>query len=579
MQDLLPVLVLGTVLLPASSTLAQGKPRGQEREEEAVAALEKLRGFVDRDERAPGRPITGITIDGPVKDEDLDVLKAFPHLVALKLYDAGGISETGLARLCALSGLEDLYVARAPMSDTGLAAFRRLTRLKRLLISDVPITDAGLAHLEGMGHLREITFCNTSVTDAGVARLKQALPYALIDNISCQTGGTRRWASPEVVGVLGALGVLGPYLLLRWRLAWLRRRLVGKLAVLLALVVGMGAALLWLAPRMCPVQDGEPAVFWFHACRLDVGLKRLPGGLLGARCYPPRDGWMIYSVQGLHGERLHRVKAADVEALLPRVVEKLRNAPAGLLHADVETGFREWQRLDSAQQDATALVVQLREARLARLRREAPGNRVSLAVYQNFLSQERELEERRERIGRYPLCVVLEFIFFAGLILFGAWPWLRGAGRLAWAFHLGWLPVLLFLPFWLGYAPLTFTSAGPGGGVLYPHVIIRFRGLPWTSLDATLLNHVPQPLEPLADSPGTILALTGLGTVGPVAVVVLAVLLGALVFIAATVIARKREWTVARAVASRRDDGRQALSASAVAGWQTEKGRMSDTPG
>src|SRR5438876_364621 len=91
----------------------------------------------------------------------------------------------------------------------------------------------------------------------------------------------------------------------------------------------------------------------------------------------------------------------------------------------------------------------------------------------------------------------------------------------------GWLlPILFFLPYWLGYAQLTFTSAGPSSGVLYPWLLVWFRGLPWTSLDTTIVRSLPQILEPLSQTPGPMLSLTFFGGVGPVAATVMGVILG-----------------------------------------------------
>jgi hypothetical protein len=113
--------------------------------------------------------------------------------------------------------------------------------------------------------------------------------------------------------------------------------------------------------------------------------------------------------------------------------------------------------------------------------------------------------------------------------VFAAWPWLRGAGPARWAVHLGLVPLLFFLPYWLGYAQLTFTSAGPSGGILYPELLSHFRGLPWTGLDTAVLRVLPQVLEPLSQTPGPMLSLTNFGGVGPVAGTVLSLLVGGMV--------------------------------------------------
>ena len=83
--------------------------------------------------------------------------------------------------------------------------------------------------------------------------------------------------------------------------------------------------------------------------------------------------------------------------------------------------------------------------------------------------------------------------------------------------HLGLVPILLLLPWYLGYVPWVFTSAFPSGGILYPWLVIHFRGFPWTEVDSFILRHSPKILEPLSQSSGPPLALSGRGAFGPVA--------------------------------------------------------------
>jgi hypothetical protein len=81
--------------------------------------------------------------------------------------------------------------------------------------------------------------------------------------------------------------------------------------------------------------------------------------------------------------------------------------------------------------------------------------------------------------------------------------------------------LLLFLPYYLGYATWTFTSAGPSGGVLYPWVILCFGGLRlWTPLDSWILEATPKVLEPLSQRLGSMLVVSGGCEFGPVAALV-----------------------------------------------------------
>ena len=282
---------------------------------------------------------------------------------------------------------------------------------------------------------------------------------------------------------------------------------------------------------MYPVRDGDAADFWLHATQLDVGVAKASppwGGF-----YLPRDGWFIYYDQGMHGRLLKRVPAADAEALFPRVVDRLRKAPPGVLHPDVEAGFREWDRSGAPANDAAGFLEKLREARLARLQRENPQ------VYQSVLPQEDEFNDRWRRIGRFHWNLWFEFAFLTALILFAAWPWLRNAGRGRWAAHVALLPALFCLPYWLGYASLTFTSAYDSEVVLYPRLLISIRGLPWSELDTAILrrcrshsNRSPRRRGPCSRCPDS--------APGPVAIAVIGLVAGLMVIIGTEIIRRTR---------------------------------------
>jgi hypothetical protein len=46
-------------------------------------------------------------------------------------------------------------------------------------------------------------------------------------------------------------------------------------------------------------------------------------------------------------------------------------------------------------------------------------------------------------------------------------------------------------------------------------------GLPWSDLDTMILRNLPQPLEPLSQTPGPMMSISGRGGVGPLATVAL----------------------------------------------------------
>jgi hypothetical protein len=314
-----------------------------------------------------------------------------------------------------------------------------------------------------------------------------------------------------------------------------------KLFILLGLIALLGLCLAGQVRSMAPVQEGNSHDFWFYACRVKLNSDEQERSF--GEIYQPRDGWFIYYKQGFHGQVLFRVEPSVALADFPLVVEKLRDAPADTLPPLVENGFKEWTRADPSQTDAPTLLEKLREARLDSFRQKYPDD------VQILLSEESEFDERWERVQRYPLNWTLEFFFFTVLILWAGWPWLRGLGSLRWAIHFGSLPILFFLPYLLGYARISFTSAGPGGGVLYPWLLIWFRHMPWTRLDTAIMKHIPQILEPLNQPPGPMWSLSFHGGVGPIAVLVMGIGVGLGTFFLRSPLEnyqRVRDWFIRR---------------------------------
>jgi hypothetical protein len=518
------------VLVLACPGRAQDKPEPSllAEDERGVAAARRAGADFERDRDRPGAPVTYLSLT-PKAEADIELAAAFPHLESLSVYHEGvtdaalarigrltqlkslsiynaAITDDGLSALRNLTGLKHLEISQTPVTDTGFAHIGALTRLEGLRLVGVPITDAGLVHLEGLTEARSIFLHNTAVTPAGVNRLKEALPYAIVVTQPERESG---WGSVLAAAVVVVVGI-GLLLLVRRarRLPHLWAWKAAPVAVLIGLI-GIGLAL--LAPVMRPVRKGDAGTFWLHVTGLDVGAEH---SWSFGRFYRPRDGWYPYEVSGFHGSDLYQVPEAEVRDRFPRVAERLRNAPPGRLRPDVEQAFRDWERTGAGPDDMTGFLERVQAARYAR----SANGRQTLDEY--VRKCEAGLDERWERAGRYRWNVVFEFAYLSGLIVFAAWPWLRRRGRVAWAVHLGLVPTLLFVPYWLGYAQLSMTSAGPTGGVLYPWLIFWcgfLRDLSWQGIDLAILRRLPQPLETLSQTPGAIMSLTGFGGVGPTA--------------------------------------------------------------
>jgi hypothetical protein len=131
------------------------------------------------------------------------------------------------------------------------------------------------------------------------------------------------------------------------------------------------------------------------------------------------------------------------------------------------------------------------------------------------------------------LSYAFESLFLTGWILFAAWPWFRRATPLRWAVHWSLWPLLLFLPYFLGYAPFAFTF-GPSGGFVYPGVLLLFSvpvmWFPGTAIDVAILRALPRPLWALSQMTGPAMAMSSMAFIGPIGLTLYGVTVGCVVF-------------------------------------------------
>jgi hypothetical protein len=304
----------------------------------------------------------------------------------------------------------------------------------------------------------------------------------------------------------------------KWRLPALRVALV----LMLGLVVA--AAIARMTPLMAPVRDGSLAAFWKGAFRWD----REPV-LGGERAFGLRSGWYIYKWQHMHGSYLYRVPEAEVNAHLPEGLGRLaREVDNGSVPQYVQDGYRAWRDSDAgAKGDLPALLSDIEEAQLALLRAQDPES------VRFHLEERKATDERLQRAESFWATQLFEWVFLTGLGVILACPLLWHCGKLQTALHLGAVPVLFFLPLYLGYATYTFTSAGPSGGIVYPWLVVWFRTVDWPRVpwDRFLVRLLPHVLAPLSPSIGSPMALSGGGAPGPTAVIGMGLLLGSLVYL------------------------------------------------
>jgi Leucine-rich repeat (LRR) protein len=154
-------------------------PVGRADEAAAAAAFKKRGATVQRDDRLPGKPITGLNLSGRMMqsttDADLKALKGFKNLRFLTLYGTK-VTDKGMRELKGIKSLEWLHLGETQITDAGLKDLKELSSLRILDLSGTKVTDAGLKQLKQMKNLQSVRLINTKVTDAGVKALRAALP-------------------------------------------------------------------------------------------------------------------------------------------------------------------------------------------------------------------------------------------------------------------------------------------------------------------------------------------------------------------------------------------------------------------
>jgi len=114
---------------------------------------------------------------GAITDEGVAHLRNMPRLRSLHLGESQ-VTDRGLASIAKLRNLEDLSMQKNYFTDAGLPALAGLPGLKSLWIGGLhdrpsPITDVGVIHLARLTQLEELDLQHTRVTPEGLKPLQQ----------------------------------------------------------------------------------------------------------------------------------------------------------------------------------------------------------------------------------------------------------------------------------------------------------------------------------------------------------------------------------------------------------------------
>jgi internalin A len=122
-----------------------------------------------------------------VTDDGMKSLAALKKLKTLKVSGGSpGVSDQGLAYICAIPSLEHLELFNTRITDQGLSSLKNLPNLQSLILCHSPngrtqFTTAGLQDLKALTKLKKLNISGGLATDAAVNELRKALPHCAIN--------------------------------------------------------------------------------------------------------------------------------------------------------------------------------------------------------------------------------------------------------------------------------------------------------------------------------------------------------------------------------------------------------------
>jgi hypothetical protein len=280
---------------------------------------------------------------------------------------------------------------------------------------------------------------------------------------------------------------------------------------------------------MAPIRKGSPEEFWYAALGVNMdGAER--NYLIRADAYI-QDDMCIYEISGLHGTYLFSVPRETILSTFPQA---LRQFEQDLQDRDPNSFFpkvyEEWRDDSTIDHESPDRLLEIINEGYARRRQERASS--DEVPYGDGIQLEQYHRSYRLMQAKwYWANFAFEFLFFTGLIWFVLWPGIKNKGICAWARRLVTLPLLFYLPVYMGYASYTFTSRGPSGGILYPFAVTIFLGGSINRIDIEIIKRVPRLLEPLSQGIGQWTTLSGRSMPGPTYLLGFGVALGSLVLI------------------------------------------------
>src|SRR5262245_50254960 len=147
MTRFVQIVLLHALLMAVGSWAAAGEKSKEQ--EEAIAAIKKMKGRVEFDTKRPGKPVTKV------------------HLYA------GKTAGIGLAPLAKLPEIEWIGLHLSDITEADLEYLKGLTKLRRLGLADIKLSDAGVKRIEDMTPLEILYLMENPITDAGLDHLQK----------------------------------------------------------------------------------------------------------------------------------------------------------------------------------------------------------------------------------------------------------------------------------------------------------------------------------------------------------------------------------------------------------------------
>lgn len=158
-------------------------------------------------------------------------------------------------------------------------------------------------------------------------------------------------------------------------------------------------------------------------------------------------------------------------------------------------------------------------------------------------AEEDEINRKWRSHQTHQVAWFFEWAFFTLAAIFVAWPSIVDASPVRWAIHWALLPLLLLLPFYLGYGFAAVAGNELCGEVVYADLIRCLPEAELSELDRSILDHIPhllgsvrpkivQPISVGASPISESLLRSKVGLVAPSVAISLGLCLGLVVFVA-----------------------------------------------